>query len=122
MPTEDPKFTKIEKNVLATTRIYADDISVYPQQIMKGMIVYGGEGRAEHKHLPIRTRVIVEDRPKQLVFEFEEEYHVEKLTHFVTNPELWYTYGKFWLPEDEAIKLANFILENIGKEYGKDMK
>ena len=110
---------KYEKDERVKTTILADDISLYPQQAMKGKITYGGSGPGERKELPIKIRMIkTEGRPLQFTFELQGEYHVEELKYFSSNPLTWFSYGKFWLDLENSERMAKWILTAL-EVYGK---
>jgi hypothetical protein len=108
------KDNKYEKDERARTLVGADDVSVYPQKGMPGLITYGNPPMSEKKNLPVKVRLVKTDcRPFQFILEFGGEYHVESLSYMVTDPREWWSYAKVWLSIEDSLALSRFITESV---------
>lgn len=105
-------MSKYEKDEIASIMIYADEISLYTNN-MNGTMTYGADRQAEKKQLPIKVRLVkTEGRPQQFTFELCGPYHIEQRRI----KDNWFSYGKFWLSIEESEKLANFISSHTPKQ------
>jgi hypothetical protein len=112
------RCTKYEPTIVEYS-VYADDISIYPDKAMPGLITYGSNGPGEKKQLQIKVRLIkTENREHQVVLELCGDYHIEKIVYCKSKPDTWNSYGKIWISKEQTkqllIRLTNILKEMEG--------